>query len=110
MIAQTLILCAALQFVPRSHVALARMLLESHALLQTSQGCSESLCRKRPQFISKWIAGLTGKELETEIAALSSEQMTALLTTLKPHLAAELLQVMCLQRQVSSMLLLAPVA
>lgn len=36
---------------------------------------------------------MTGKELEAEIAALTSEQMTALLTHLKPHLAAELLQV-----------------
>ena len=43
--------------------------------------------------MSKWIAGLTGKDLEAEIAALNSEQMTALLTHLKPHLAAELLQV-----------------
>ena len=83
---------------------------KSNALRQTSQGCTVSLCRKRPQFTSKWIAGLTGKELETEIAALSSEQMTALLTTLKPHLAAELLQVIFPQWRDSSILMPAPVS
>ncbi len=49
--------------------------------------------RKRPQFLSKWIGGMSGKELDAEIAALTPDQLTALLAHLKPHIAAELLQV-----------------
>ena len=81
--------CTTLQFALLLHLPC----FQDFIFLQTCPGWGFSVRRKRPQFTSKWIAGLAGKDLEAEIAALTSEQMTALLTHLKPHLAAELLQV-----------------